>query len=1041
MIKVLLLLMILLLTSCARDHVDIVREKEVKSTTEKILTFQDRPQEKALEYRWKALKTYEEFIKANKGYKSGMIAKGMQELADIYMEIEENTYIRKKVRFDHSRSRRLYKEVLGLYPDRLENEGILYQLARGYMEEGDVDSSNALLERIIKEFPNGRFAQEAYFRLGEYYFEARDKSKAISYYRQVLKKDDYNLDDKALYKLGWALFQNKDYEGAADKFISLLERKGIKLTPEGKEEIKELSVVEKDMVWDSIKTLILVFDYMGGHSKIADYFKVRGIQGFEPYIYRRLGDIYLETGRFKEAADTYEAFVNTNPFHEDAPLFQSKVIEAYTRGNMFDLAHNSRVKLIDTYREDGLWFKSSRRRAQKRARNLVQLNKPLVKHDMFQLAKYRYSTARFSKKEKDYAEAIIHMRRFIDNFPQEPESVELKSMLAEVNFLLAETYFDMKDYHNAATEYEKVAYQYQPSAFSVEAGYGALLALEKLAKPAGSIRADNSYTLRLAEGCKDFAKTFPKDRRVPEVLINGADILSQVGKFEEGRSMAHLVIEDSLSTEREKYMAQRLIAESFLKEQSYKKSEEEIRKAIALIPESDKKDLPLLERALGASLYKQAEDLKSQGKALEAAGAFEKVYHTVPNSDIAPVALYDAGVLLEQNMEWEKAIKDYAILFQKYPGSRYAFDALTQWGEIKEKLKDYANAAQVYERAADIATEGKLKEDVFYKAILMYERGEDLTALYNSYRKFWGEFPESPRMVELTYRVANSRESVKDFGTARGLYERVVLLHKNLGAGATIEESALAARAQLILSDYKKMLFEGVKLSHPLEENLKKKEDLLKDALAGYMAAAKYRISDITTETTYKMGEMLDHFRDAILESERPKKLTPEQLEEYNFLLEEQAYPFEEKAINAFEGNVRRTTESGIYDEWIKKSYESLARLLPVRYKREEVGETYSGDISSVIPDDPEIYNSRGILFRKNGEFKRAEEDYLKSISIRPDLRNAFLNLGILYELYLGKPEDALKNYKEYVRLGGGREDVLVWIDIIEKKIGTRSQN
>src|SRR3990172_6025049 len=185
------------------------------------------------------------------------------------------------------------------------------------MEEGDRDASNTLLERIIKEFPNGRLSHEVYLRLGEYYFQYRDRPKAIYYYRQALKKDDYNFYDKTLYKLGWTLFQNRDYEAAADKFISLLARRGVKLTPEGKEEVKELSVIGRDMVWDTIKTLVLVFDYMGGHSKIADYFKVRGIESFEPYIYRRLGDIYLGTGRFKEAAEIYEAFVSTNPLHED----------------------------------------------------------------------------------------------------------------------------------------------------------------------------------------------------------------------------------------------------------------------------------------------------------------------------------------------------------------------------------------------------------------------------------------------------------------------------------------------------------------------------------------------------------------------------------------------------------------------------------------------------------------------------------------------------------------------------------------------------
>lgn len=1031
----------ILLASCARDNIDIIREKEVRSATKEILTFQDRPQEKTVEYRWKSLRAYEEFIRANKGQKSERMAESMHALADIYMEIEENTYLRKKGKFDHSRSRELYQEVLRLYPGRPENESILYQMARGYMEEGDWSRSNTLLEKIVKEFPDGRFAQEAGFRLGEYYFEYRDRPKAVSYYRQVLKKDDYYFYDRALYKLGWALFQEKDYEGAADRFISLLERKGVRLTPEGKEEIPDLPLTEKEMIWDSIRTLILVFDYMEGHSKIADYFKVRGIQSFEPYVYRKLGDIYLESGRFKEAAETYEAFVSTNPLHEDAPQFQSKIVETYIRGNMFDLAYNVRVKLIDTYREDSIWFKSNRRNAQKRARDLVELNKPLVKHDMYQIAKYNYAQARRSKKEKDYAGAILHMRRFIDNFPGEPESGELRGMLTEINFLLAELYFEMKDYGAAAAEYEKVAYQYQPSTLSAEAGYGGLLSIEKLAKPSGQISAANPYALKLAEECERFVKAFPQDRRVPEVLLNGAEIYSQFSNFEKSRTLAHLLIEHNLSTDKDRYIAQRLIADSYLKEQAFKKGEEEIRKAIALIPSNDKKDLPLLEKALAASLYKQAEELKSEGKTVEAAEAFEKVYHSVPDTDIAPVALYDAGVLYEQAMDVDKATLTYSTLLYRYPDSRYTLNALMLWAGIKENLKDYSMAAKLFEKAAGMSPDKQTKEEASYKAIRMYEAAKDLHGLYSSYKKFYEEFPKSPRIVELTYQVAESRESAGDQDTAKALYERVVLLHKNSGADATIEESALAAKAQLILSDYQKRMFENARLVHPLDENLKKKEALLKEALAGYTAAAKYRISDITTEATYKMGEMLEHFKDAILASERPKDLSTEQLEEYDFLLEEQAYPFEEKAVAAYEGNIRRTAEAGIYDPWIQKSYESLARLLPARYKRDEAGERFSGDPSTTIPDDPETYNSRGILFREKGEFKKAEKDYFKSISLKPDFHKAFLNLGILYELYLGKPEEALKSYREYVRLGGNREEVLAWIDIIEKRINTGPRN
>src|SRR4030067_2703260 len=201
MIKVFALFISLLFMACARNHIDMIKEQEIKTTTKEILTFQDIPQYKALEYRWEAVRTHEECIAANRGFRGEVMAKSMQELADIYMEIEGNTYLKKRGKVNHFSSRGLYKEVLDLYPDRPGNEDILYQLARGYMEEGDWDSSNALLERIVKEFPNGRFAHEAYFRLGEYYFQYGDRPKTITYSRQVVKKEEYKFYYKNLYKI------------------------------------------------------------------------------------------------------------------------------------------------------------------------------------------------------------------------------------------------------------------------------------------------------------------------------------------------------------------------------------------------------------------------------------------------------------------------------------------------------------------------------------------------------------------------------------------------------------------------------------------------------------------------------------------------------------------------------------------------------------------------------------------------------------------------------------------------------------------------
>jgi hypothetical protein len=77
------------------------------------------------------------------------------------------------------------------------------------------------------------------------------------------------------------------------------------------------------------------------------------------------------------------------------------------------------------------------------------------------------------------------------------------------------------------------------------------------------------------------------------------------------------------------------------------------------------------------------------------------------------------------------------------------------------------------------------------------------------------------------------------------------------------------------------------------------------------------------------------------MSSERPPELTELELEEYDFLLEEQAFPFEEKAIEVYEANARRSSQ-GIYDQWVRKSFDALARLMPARYAKFEKGEDFA---------------------------------------------------------------------------------------------------
>ena len=114
-------------------------------------------------------------------------------------------------------------------------------------------------------------------------------------------------------------------------------------------------------------------------------------------------------------------------------------------------------------------------------------------------------------------------------------------------------------------------------------------------------------------------------------------------------------------------------------------------------------------------------------------------------------------------------------------------------------------------------------------------------------------------------------------------------------------------------------------------------EDLLED----YGRAAAYDVGPVTTAATYRIAELYRDMATALLDSERPPELSPAELEEYEFLLEEQAFPFEEQAIEIFEVNAARAADN-VYDEWVRRSFEALADLQPARYAKAERSEDAS---------------------------------------------------------------------------------------------------
>jgi len=81
-----------------------------------------------------------------------------------------------------------------------------------------------------------------------------------------------------------------------------------------------------------------------------------------------------------------------------------------------------------------------------------------------------------------------------------------------------------------------------------------------------------------------------------------------------------------------------------------------------------------------------------------------------------------------------------------------------------------------------------------------------------------------------------------------------------------------------------------------------------------------------------------------------------------------------------------------------------------------------------------DAYNYLAIIYREQGEFVKAEKLYQQAIKIWPGDPVLHKNLGILYELYLGRLSDALSSYKQAQAITDKDKTLNGWVKDLERR-------
>jgi len=875
----------------------------------------------------KTMDSYRRFLDMNAGDAS-LRAEALRRLGDLNLESSESERIERELITNEglraTEAIHLYSALLAAYPKYQRNDAVLYQLARAYELDGQADKALSALDRLVTNYPNSRYIDEAQFRRGEILFAAKSYPAAQAAYDAVVKigpsSPYYN---QSLYKQGWSLFKQGENERSLESFGAVLDSVLVsKSDPTALIDVESLSRPNRELVEDTFRVMAITFSYLEGPKTIDDFVKHGKAKPYAYLLYARLGDLYIEKERYTDAADAYRAFVSQHRDDERAPPLQMQAIEAYGKGGLAQLVLQGKREFVEDY-SFGTPFWHDRTPA---GEGTVVSE---LKTNLKDVATYYHAEAQRTKSPADYQEAVKYYRNFIDSFPDDPQT-------AALNFALADTLFESKQYLDAAREYDKTAYGYGGYERAGAAGYAAIVAYGKHEETlAGDAKA--KMHAAIIDSSLKFSKEFPLQPESVLVLTHAATDLYQAKDYARAMSVADTVLAHQPPADAtNQRIAWTVVANAHFELGQYREAEAGYDKVESLMPADDPERPAIVER-LAAAIYKQGELKNKAGDSTGAVDDFLRVSKEAPTSQVRANADYDAAALLIAEQHWAAAIVVLEGFRRNFPQSPLQPEVTRKLAVAYAAANRPGAAAAEYERIAQSPGESaEVQREATQQAADLYEKAGDRPKSRALLETFVKRFPVplNPAM-----EARNKLAATADDSTSRDYWlKEIIAADHSAGAARTDRSRLLAAKATLTLAAPVREEFVRIKLVAPLKKSLAEKRKAMEAALKAYEQAADYQVSEVTTAATFESAELYRQLAKDLMSSERPQKLSKDELEQYDVLLEEQSFPFEENAIKLHEVNAARA-KTGTYDEWVQKSFAALAQLNPGRYGKVELGE------------------------------------------------------------------------------------------------------
>ncbi len=761
----------------------------------------------------------------------------------------------------------------------------------------------------------------------------------------------------------------------------------------------KLSSVGKSLAQDSQRVLSISLSQQQQAKSLVKLIKdnkaLPHLALYQHLLFQNLANFLLKKELPQDAELTYQAYIELAPNSLWAARFSLNLLALYQQQGQFALLDKLKNNFVSRYGIGSIFWQQASQAQQNELLPHILSFSYAHSHRLYakaqQLAQGKNRVKYFKMAAAALHSYLLHARlaqaqqlaKLSERQYTKPQE-RLQHDLLHNEFLYAEANFAAKQYQQALTSYKTIAYQplsqnalvnkkaQNDGALSSswkqlqqKAAYATTVTIRKLLLNADAKKTadDVEYSQLISQRNKldkRFIFSYPQDSRALVLASHATEYsfanndhaavenfsnfilkhyqIKQLSPAQEGLQNKRAVKIFPAKALKQINIASQLQAHSLYKQKRYPEAEFAYDLALDYVNKKQK-TWAEMRNLLASCIYFQGQALKVSQPQL-AVQHFLRLGKIIPESSYRVTAEFDAANLLLAQQHWQQAVTVLRAFKQHYPKHKYSATIPAKLAKAYTGLKQWNLAAEQLLIMVSRESSKELRREAQYTAAEYYLKAGKTAKALNTFRSYAHTYPEPFAVAqEVRFKMSEFYQQNSEANKRYYWYRKILSFHKKQSTKPntliTDRETFLASTAALGLGQAHQQSFKWIKLKAPLKKTLKRKQREMKKAIGYYQQVLALKLANFVPHATYNLAMLYQQLAQDVLHSQRPKNLDDLALEEYDIVLEELAYPFEEKAIDIHVSNTQRAWQN-IYDQWVAKSFAALAKLSPALYDRKE---------------------------------------------------------------------------------------------------------